>query len=210
MEKRENTTWLSDLRNPGYIQETALGDLRRIIIKGLRYSLTQWLNPGDPQFETLIEDTAQETLIKVLDKLDSFEGRSQFTTWVLKIAVRIALTELRRKRWRDVSLDEPAENGAEPSDHTVDPDVGTELSIEQMEIVDKLGQIMKEELSERQQQVMVAVGIQGMPLEETARRMGMNRNALYKMMHDARVKLKKRFARDGLQIHDIYATFEKK
>lgn len=43
----------------------------------------------------------QETLLRVLDQLDTFEGRSLFTTWVHKIAIRIALTELRRKRWRD-------------------------------------------------------------------------------------------------------------
>ncbi|NOH03849.1 MAG: hypothetical protein HND47_18735 [Chloroflexi bacterium] len=35
--------------------------------------------------------------------MDTFEGRSLFTTWVHKIAIRIALTELRRKRWRDAS-----------------------------------------------------------------------------------------------------------
>lgn len=51
------------------------------------------------------EETAQETLLRVLDRLDSFEGRSQFMTWVYTIAVRIALTELRRKRWKNVSLE---------------------------------------------------------------------------------------------------------
>ncbi len=51
-----------------------------------------------------IEDFAQEALIKILDNLDSFRGESHFTTWAQKIAVRVAFTELRRKQWRNVSL----------------------------------------------------------------------------------------------------------
>lgn len=210
MEKRDNINWLSELRTEGALQETALEDLRSIIIKGLRHALTKWLNPGEPQFESLVEETAQETLLKVLDNLDNFKGRSQFTTWVHKIAVRSALTELRRMRWRDVSLDEPIENSDEPISYFfVDPDDGTELTVEQMDILDRLGHIIDEELSERQRRALVGVGIQGMPLEEIARRMNTNRNALYKLLHDARLKLKKRFAKDGLQVSDIFATFER-
>ncbi|MCJ7623791.1 MAG: RNA polymerase sigma factor [Anaerolineaceae bacterium] len=210
MEKRENENWLSELRTEGTSQETALADLRGIIVTGLRHALTKWLHPGEPQFESLIEEIAQETLLKVLDNLDSFEGRSQFTTWVHKIAVRTALTELRRKRWRDVSLDEPLENSDEPGLYfAVDPDTGTEVTIEQKDILEKLGHVINEELSEKQRRAMVGVAIQGMPLEEVARRMNTNRNALYKLLHDARLKLKKRFAKEGMQVSDIFATFEK-
>jgi len=48
----------------------------------------------------------------------------------------------------------------------------------------------------------------GMALEEVAKRMGTNRNALYKLLHDARKKLKKQLAREGLQIDEILAAFE--
>ena len=85
-------------------RETTLADLRVIVVAGLRLSLAGWVDTTGPEFEPLAEDFAQETLLKVLAHLDSFEGRSQFTTWVHKIAVRVALTELRR-RWKDVSLE---------------------------------------------------------------------------------------------------------
>src|ERR1041384_6162689 len=110
MPPRTNEAWLSDLRSNGPEREAALEDLRTIIQKGLPYALSRWLSPDQPQFSSLVEEVTQETLLRVLDQLDTFEGRSQFTTWVHKIAVRIALTELRRKRWRDSALDELVEN----------------------------------------------------------------------------------------------------
>ena len=110
MQSRTNEAWLSDLRSTGPVRDAALEDLRVIIQKGLPYALSRWLSPDLPQFSALIDEVTQETLLRVLDQLNTFEGRSQFTTWVHKIAVRIALTELRRKRWWDASLDELTEN----------------------------------------------------------------------------------------------------
>ena len=105
MRDRTNEEWLADLRTAGEAKETALADLRAIILAGLPYALSNYLSPDNPQFQSLTEEVAQETLLRVMSHLDTFEGRSKFTTWVHKIAVRIALTELRRRRWRDFSLD---------------------------------------------------------------------------------------------------------
>ncbi len=58
----------------------ALADLRNIIMTGMPYALDRWLPTNDPEFSTPAEEVAQESLIRVLDRLDSFEGRSQFTT----------------------------------------------------------------------------------------------------------------------------------
>ena len=106
MTTRTNEAWLADLQSKGTTREDALNDLREIIQKGLPYALSRWLSSDDPLFQPLVDEVTQETLLRVLDQLGTFEGRSLFTTWVHKIAIRIALTELRRKRWRDASLDE--------------------------------------------------------------------------------------------------------
>jgi RNA polymerase sigma-70 factor (ECF subfamily) len=50
--------------------------------------------------------------------------------------------------------------------------------------------------------------MEGFPLEEAARRLGTNRNALYKMMHDARQRLKKRLEKDGLTPQEVLSVFE--
>jgi RNA polymerase sigma-70 factor (ECF subfamily) len=208
--ERTNDDWLTDLRASGAAQDAALSDLRGVILRGLPFALSKWLSPSDPQFETFSEEVAQETLLRVLDKLDTFEGRSKFTTWVHKIAVHIALGELRRKRWQDVSLDDLVEgdNGSSApwlmGGDAIDPD----LAAEQADMIERISRIIREELTEKQRMVMVAARIHGMPVEEIARRMKTNRNALYKLAHDARLRLKKRLAREGLSTDDVLAAFE--
>ncbi len=208
--ERTNAQWVTELSEPGEEQEIALSDLRAIIMRGLPYALSKWLNPSDPQFESLSEEVAQDTLLRVLDSLHTFEGRSKFTTWVHKIAVRIALTELRRMRWRDVSLDELTENapGEGPRGILAAHEAGPDVIAEQSDMIEHLQRVISEELTDKQREALVATHIQGMPLEEVARRMGTNRNALYKLLHDARKRLKTRLEQEGLSPEDVLAAFE--
>lgn len=207
---RDNEQWLQDLKSESIRKEAALSDLRALIIKNLPYGLSSYLSYGDPRFEALVEETAQATLLRVLDHLDSFEGRSRFTTWVYKISVRVALTELRRKRWENVSLDSLLEDEEHPPPAGLmeDPSPSPEAVSEAAGILDYVQQIMVDELTEKQHQALMAAAVQGMPLEEVARRMDTNRNALYKLLHDARLRLKQRLQRDGLSTEEILSVFE--
>ncbi|MFV1858462.1 MAG: RNA polymerase sigma factor [Anaerolineales bacterium] len=207
MSERANEQWVADLSVPGEAQEDALSDLRSIILRGLPYALSNWLSPSDPQFESLSEEVAQDTLLRVLDSLHTFEGRSKFTTWVHKIAVRIALTELRRKRWRDVSLDELTEN-VPGEGFLAAQEAGPDVVAEQSDMIAHLQRVISEELTEKQREALTATRIHGMPMEEVARRMGTNRNALYKLLHDARQRLKSRLEEEGLSPEDLLAAFE--
>lgn len=211
MRTRSNAEWLADLSAASSLREAALGDLRAIVATHLPYALSGWLSPRDPQFDALAEDVAQETLLKVMAHLNSFEGRSQFTTWVQKIAVRVALTELRHRRWKEVSLEslmtaegEEAMPALATSNRAPDP----ARAVEQSEMMSMLERLMAEEMTEKQRMAMMAVRVHGMPIEEVARQMGMERNALYKLLHDARLRLKKRMAREGLEPEDVLAAFE--
>jgi RNA polymerase sigma-70 factor (ECF subfamily) len=207
---RANELWIEDLKGSGEPREQALHDLGSIIRSGLPYSLSRWLTPSEPQFDALADEVVQETLLRVLDHIDSFESRSKFTTWVHKIAVRVALTELRRKRWRDVSLDELVDTSEAPSylEILADRSRGPEQAAEQADMMGHIERLIEEELTEKQRKAMVALGVHGMAVEEVARRMGMNRNALYKLMHDARIGLKARLLTEGLSPDDILAVFE--
>ncbi len=106
MQQRTNDEWLADLGASGPAREDALADLRPILLDGLRRGLTNWVNTSGPEFAPMAEDFVQEALLKILANLETFAGRSKFTTWAHKITVRVALTELRRKRWQDRSLDD--------------------------------------------------------------------------------------------------------
>jgi len=212
MSTRTNEAWLSDLRSKGPEREDALEDLRAVINKGLPYALSRWLSPDLPQFNSLVDEVTQETLLRVLDQLDTFEGRSQFTTWVHKIAVRIALTELRRKRWRDSSLDELTENedAPPPPGLLADPQAGPERSAERADMLTRVRRIIDEELTDRQREALILLGVKDMPMEDAARKLKTNRNALYKLLHDARIRLKNRLSMEDIAPFEVLSLFEQK
>ena len=195
-----NEAWLEALRSPD--RDAALGQLRAILVRGLQAALARRV-PGHA--EALAEDFAQEALVKILDSLDTFRGESRFTTWAQKIAVRLAFTELRRKRWQDVSLqDLMPEGGPTPlAFATAEPGPAEMTNLRLL--VEQIQQIMQETLSERQRTALTAVMIREMPLEEVARRMGTNRNALYKLLHDARKRIKKELEKRGISPEEILA-----
>jgi RNA polymerase sigma-70 factor, ECF subfamily len=208
--KRTNEEWLSSLHSLGPRHEEALNDLHKIITAALPYALSKWISQYDPRFAPLIEEVAQETMLRATERLDTFAGRSQFTTWVHTIAVRIALTELRRAKWKEVSLDEMVagkEIDDEPHE-TPDQSPGIEVSHEKKEMMAMVYKVMMEDLTKKQRTALVAVALHGIPLEEVARRMGTERNTLYKLLHDARLKLKKHLEKQGLTPSEILATFE--
>jgi RNA polymerase sigma-70 factor (ECF subfamily) len=201
--ERTNEEWLDALRGPE--RDEALADLRAFLVRGLRYALAD----ASGVDEATLEDFAQEALLRILAGLDSFRGESRFTTWAQKIAVRVALTELRRHRWRDVSLDR--KTGSPDTDsipyRAADPSAGPEQQAMQQMIMETLRRLISERLTDRQRQAMTAVYLQGTPLEEVARRMDTNRNALYKLLHDARQRLQKAMMAEGLSSQDVLDAF---
>lgn len=205
MVERSNEEWIAALSQPGLQRDAALEDLRRLLVRGLGYALGDRSNLR----ESDLEDFAQDALLKILARLDSFRGESRFTTWAHKIAVRVAFTELRRRRWRDVSLDGLRESKGIDfiPDNVGDPAIGPEQQAMRRIILSTLRRLIQEELTERQRQAMTAV-LNGMPLEEVARRMDTNRNALYKLLHDARQRLQKGMIDEGLSPQDVLSTFE--
>ncbi len=202
--ERSNDEWLIALR--GTPDEQALLDLRALLMRGLSFALADRLH-ADP--EAAIEDFAQDALLKILHSLDTFRGDSHFTTWAQKIAVRVALTELRRRRWQDVSLEDLAPDKSDYMPLALsDPTLPPEILMTRESVMALVQRMIMEELTERQRQAMTAVMIGGMPLEETARRLGTNRNALYKLLHDARQRLQKRLAAQGLSVQDLLAALD--
>jgi RNA polymerase sigma-70 factor (ECF subfamily) len=141
--------------------------------------------------------------------LDQFEGRSQFTTWAYKIAVRVSLNELRRRKWRDVSLESLEAEDAEdrPGRQFRSSMPSPESMAERGDVLQRVQRILAEELSQRQRDAMMAIIVQGVPMEEVAHRLKTNRNALYKLLHDGRVRLKQRLEQEGLPPAELLDMF---
>jgi RNA polymerase sigma-70 factor (ECF subfamily) len=202
MGERTNEQWLADLRGPN--PDEALADLYDLLVRGLRAGLGSYgggagANAGD---------FAQEALIRITGNLDSFRGESRFTTWAQKIAMNVALTELKRRRWRDVSLQELSARreaaDREPADVQPSPE-GLAL---QNTVLRELRRMVEEELTDRQREAVVAVILEGMPVSAVARRMNTNQNALYKVLHDARKRLKGRMEAAGISPREALAAFD--
>jgi RNA polymerase sigma-70 factor (ECF subfamily) len=207
MKERTNQEWLAELRGlEGPERAGALADLRAFLVRGLRYALASRSDVDD----ALIEDFVQDALLKILGALDTFRGESRFTTWAQKIAVRVAYTELRRRRWQDVSLDGivEAHNLDFVPDMMVDRSAGPDQQTTQRIFLETLRRLILTELTDKQRQALVATQIHGMPLEEVARRMGSNRNALYKLLHDARKRLQRKMEAEGLSPEEVLAAFD--
>jgi RNA polymerase sigma-70 factor (ECF subfamily) len=203
---RTNEEWLADLQGPD--PEVAIEDLREIVLRGLRAALSTRIRRD---LDYVVEDFVQDALLKILDNLPSFRGESKFTTWALKIAIHVAYTELRRRRWQDVSLQELM-LGQDGSEFTpailTDPDPGPENAASRTSMMDFVAKMIDEELTERQRTAVVAIMINGMPISEAARRMDTNRNALYKLVHDARQRLQKKMTENGISPDEVLAVFE--
>jgi len=211
MNQRPNEQWLADLCADGDVRDAALTDLRAIILRGLPFALAGKLSPDNPAFEALTEDVTQETMLKVLAHLNSFEGRSLFTTWVQKIAVREALGELRRRRWRDVPLPEMNTNEEDnaPLRGMAADQPTPETQAERNDLLQRVNRMVAEELTDKQRRAVDLLALQGLSIEAAASQLQVKPNALYKLMFDARARLKKRLEREGLTPAQILAVFEK-
>src|SRR5918998_1375716 len=171
MRERTNDQWLADLRGPN--PEEALGDLYEVLVRGLKAGL----RTSGGGVDASAGDFAQEALIRITGNLDSFRGESRFTTWAQKIATNVALTELKRRRWRDVSLQEliARREGADrgPADTQLNPE---QLTYQHM-VLGELRRIVDEELTDRQREAVVAGLVGGGAVSEGAPGGGTNHKA---------------------------------
>lgn len=195
------------------MQEEALNDLRDYLLRAVLVYLSRHRSDlahfHQDERKHLAEDFAQEALLTIMDKLHTFRGHSKFTTWAYRIVINLAAEELRRRRWSALSLEALLEEEGSPllsmieTTRAQDP----ERAAQQEEIWLTLQRVIDEELTQRQHMALTSLIFRGMPMNEVARRLETNKNNIYKIMHDARKKLKKRLTEYGLSEDDILSIF---
>lgn len=169
--------WVDDLKPGASARPSALADLRDFLRRTLGRAFGSQLGPGD------LDDLTQESLLKIHERLDSFAEQSRFTTWAAAIAVNCAYSELRRRRYQHVSLDDAVEQGASSL-------VQDAVTHREPDREAALRAAIDSALTERQREAILAV-LSGLPLAEIARRTASNQGAVYKLLHDARRRLKR-------------------
>jgi RNA polymerase sigma-70 factor (ECF subfamily) len=212
--ERSNQQWIRDLTGSPEIQSAALEALRERLERGIFYYLSRersdLTHMAYGELLQMAEDMAQDATLRVMDNLDSFRGDSQFTTWATKIAVRVAISDLRRARYRDFRLEDlTADDDILPmgSYDQDDSNPNPESAVERDDVIERINTAMREALTERQYQALTAVALRGVPLEVVAEQMDTNRNALYKLVHDARRKLRAHLEAQGLSMDYMMKLF---
>lgn len=195
-----NEEWIESLSPPP--DEVAIETLINHLVIGLRSSLYKYVQRDLNDF---VEDITQDSVLKILDKLETFRGESKFTTWAMKIAVREGYSELRKKRYKDISLEQyssydPDEKQAVEIEHE---QAGPDQVAHESMLVQKVMKIMEEELTDKQQKVLQHLMIDQIPMTVVAEMMDSNRNAIYKLVHDARLKLKNRLEIEGIDPEEM-------
>lgn len=210
MMQRSNSEWLKALREGGRNQELALVELRGRLLGAIRayltknYAIQESLRSEETQH--LAEDCAQESILIIQSKLENFRGESQFMTWAYSIAIRTVLEELRRRRWRQAAIERAQLGQILPSWPIEEP--GPERSLQQREAWALLTRLINTTLTPLQRTALVAHAFQEMPLDEVAEWLGSNRNSLYKLIHDARKRLKQALLDEGVTHKDLIAVFD--
>lgn len=221
MADRTNEQWLADLRPDSSEQPAAIEDLQKRLKRSIFYYLSRERSDlsdlASQEIDQMAQDMAQDAVLRVLANIDSFRGASRFMTWATKIAIRMAISDLRRAHYKDYSLDDltiggelmPSLSAAEPAPTQGAKPPNPEKATERDDVMEKISAAIEEALTERQRQALVAITIDGVPLEIVAERMNTNRNALYKLLHDARRKLRAHLESQGLPVEYVMTLFQR-
>lgn len=189
--------WLRRLQSSEIDRAQAIEELRAYLVRGLSRSLKHRYG-GKVQ----VEDIAQVALLKILESLETFQHRSRFETWAMAIAIRVGISELRKRYYRDVSIDVPSRDGRVRIDVVDTSLAATKDHSGLQSLIALLQRLIDERLSDKQR-VAIRGSLEGLPVEEIAARMDSNRNAVYKLVHDARLKLRHALEADGFTAEEI-------
>jgi RNA polymerase sigma-70 factor, ECF subfamily len=188
-------TWWTHLGDAGPEGDLALTRLHELLVRASRHQvwrLRGLLHGADAtEIDDLAQQAADDAMVAVLRRLPSFEGRSRFTTWAYKFAVLQAGVAVRGHAWRgrDVPLPDTvvlADVGPSPAEMT-----------EAAQLARAVHEAIATELTPHQRRVVLALLVEGVPIDVLADRLGSSRNSLYKALHDARQRLRQALEAGG-------------
>src|SRR4051812_37147118 len=196
----ESREWVDALGSTGASRDDAVARLHALLLRAARFEVARrrpalpHLRGGD--FDDIAHQAADDALVSVLRRLGDFRGASRFTTWAYKFALLEAAVKLRKRAWqgREVPLEPETWNLFTSSG--LEPDA----EAEQGELLSTLQRAIAEALTPHQRKVLVALALNGVPIDVLAERLSTTRGALYKTLHDARRKLRTYLEETGLPL----------
>jgi RNA polymerase sigma-70 factor (ECF subfamily) len=199
----ESREWLRGLRADGRDHDEAVERLHSLLLRAARYECAR-RRPSLPHLrgndlDDIANQAADDALVSILARLDNFRGASRFTTWAYKFALLEAAVKLRRRAWQGREIPLEPETWGLFSSAGIEPGE----SAEQSELLETLQQAFAEVLTPHQRRVLVALALNGVPIDVLAERLNTTRGALYKTLHDARRKLRAHLEELGLSLETL-------
>jgi RNA polymerase sigma-70 factor (ECF subfamily) len=196
----ESREWLRSLRAEGAVKDDAVARLHALLLRAALYEVAR-RRPTLPHLrgddlDDIANQAADDALMSVLRRLDDFRGASRFTTWAYKFALYEAAVKLRKRSWQGREVPLEPESWSLFSSTGLEPDA----DLEQSELLTTLQGAIGEVLTPHQRRVLVALALNGVPIDVLAERLNTTRGALYKTLHDARRKLRKHLDERGLSL----------
>jgi RNA polymerase sigma-70 factor (ECF subfamily) len=193
----ESAEWLRLLGGTEAERKAAWGQLHNLLLRIARAEVHRrhgHLQIGGPELDDLAHQAAADAMVAITAKVGQFRGESRFTTWAYKFVIFEVSTKIGRHFWRHPTVPMDAEDwdrlpdrfGLEPARES-----------EWRDLVAALHQAVDEVLTQRQRQVFVALVLNGVPLDTLVAEHGSNRNAIYKVLFDARRKLRAALVANG-------------
>jgi RNA polymerase sigma-70 factor (ECF subfamily) len=201
----ESRAWITALRGPAGPRDQALAELHTLLLRAARFELarrrSQLEHLAAHDVEDLATQAADDALMAILGKLDSFRGASRFTTWAYKFALLEAGVKARRRAWqgREIVID------AETWPAFPDAGRSAQQCLEDTELLHALRDAVRSSLTPHQREVFSALALNGVPIDVLAERLGTTRGALYKTLHDARRKLRVALSAAGYALEVDFA-----
>ena len=195
----DSEAWLAALRATGSERDDAVARLHELLLKAARFEVGRRRAAlphlrGD-DFDDLAVQSADDALVAILKKLDTFRGDSRFTTWAYKFALLEAAVKLRRRAWQGR---ESAARARDVGDLPHRGHLARAARAEQSELLREIQAGIQTALTPHQREVLVALALNEVPIDVVAERLDTTRGALYKTLHDARKKLRAHIAEKGI------------
>jgi RNA polymerase sigma-70 factor, ECF subfamily len=194
----ESREWVEALEAIGATRDEAVARLHALLLRAARFEVARRRQTlaqlGGDDLDDIANQAADDALMSVLRRLHDFRGASRFTTWAYKFGLLEAGVKVRKRAWQGRELPLEPESWELFASAGLEPDA----ELEQSALLGAVTRAITEILTPHQRCVLVALALNGVPIDVLAERLNTNRGALYKTLHDARRKLRRHLEERGL------------
>ncbi|MEO7061998.1 MAG: sigma-70 family RNA polymerase sigma factor [Lapillicoccus sp.] len=186
----QSAQWVATLSSGGAQREQAVDALHALLLRIARAEVGRHsghLHLAGVEVDDIAHEAAADAMLALMAKLHLFRGESRFTTWAYRFVILEVSNKVGRHFWRRPSVPMQTHDWDQLPDRL---GVGPAEQAQWGELAAAVRRAVEHDLTERQREVFVAIVVDGIPVDALVARLGSSRNAVYKVMFDARRKVR--------------------